>query len=890
MAAAGAFGVTPHKVSVCVLLQMYAPPAQAEPLFSVSQHNHLGLYLLAITKSHGDFLEPKLADLLTQLKDISGSLGDWLIEHLTNRLSSLSSPDDLAVLFSEFRGTLGGTESAVIEDNQVVLDPNSYLGMFVRRCVLAFNLLSFEGVCHLLTNIGNYCKEALSSCLPYELHGLDDSVNDLETSSAYENMDLENFVFQKVTEEIVANKQASQRNSFHLHTSKALSGLVEDVEIVAGSLYNHAGNSGETCSSSDTIASGTRGADTSGNMFLRTTSQLQGFFMEQADAIEKHGCSFPLNGFEVILNRIKNLAPELHRVHFLHYLTCLYHDDYFGALENLQRFFDYSVGIGGFDITPVPSQSKGFERYETGLLCLGMLQFHFGHPKQALEQSNDSCLAYTLATICTLSSEMGSSSTSGLLGTSYSHTATIGTSLYFKQQLFVLLREALKRAESLSLKRLIASNHLAMAKFDLMNVQRPLLSFGPKASIKLRTCPITVCKELRSCLHLVSEYASESPTMTIEGAFSTAWLNNLRSPMGASVLSLDNGVVESSNAFQFCAQPSSIPRSVLQLVGSSYLVRATAWEIYGSATLARVNSFVFATCYLDASSSSDAALVHAKLIQHLATFQGYKDAFSALKVAEEKFLSISRPVILLLKLQLLHERALHRGNLKLALQLCNELGVLASPFNGVDNQLKIEASMRHARTLLAAKQYRQASEVAQSLFCLCYQFNMQVENASVLLLLAEIHKKSGNAVLGLPYALASLSFCQSFNLDLLEASAKVTLAELWLSLGTNHAKRALTLLHGAFPMVLGHGGLELRARARLIEAQCYLCDPSYSVVEDSEIVLDALKQASDEFEVLEYPRNGSGSFLLDGSGLRQAGTGGGKRRSFSFIQETHTGS
>ncbi|CAI0544075.1 unnamed protein product [Linum tenue] len=862
MATAAAFGVTPHKVSVCVLLQMYAPPAQAEPLFSVSQHNHLGLYLLALTKSHGDFLEPKLADLLTQLKEISGSLGDWLIEHLTSRLSSLSSPDDLAALFSEFRGILGGTESAVIEDNQVVLDPNSYLGMFVRRCILAFNLLSFEGVCHLLTNIGNYCKESLSSCLPYELHGLDDSVNDLESSSTYENMDLENIVFQKVTEEMEANKQASQRNSFHLHTPKALSGLVQDIEIVAGSIPNRAGKSGETCSSLDTSASGARHADTSGDMFLRTTSQLQGFFMEQADAIEKDGCSFPLNGFEVILNRIKKLAPELHRVHFLHYLTCLYHDDYFGALENLRRFFDYSVGIGGFDITPVPSRSKGFERYETGLLCLGMLQFHFGHPKQALEQSNDSCLAYTLATICTLSSEMGSSSTSGMLGTSYSPTATIGTSLYFKQQLFVLLREALKRAESLKLKRLVASNRLAMAKFDLMNVQRPLLSFGPKASMKLRTCPVTVCKELRSCLHLVSEYGSESPTMTIEGAFSTAWLNNLRRPMGASVLSLDNGVGESSNAFQFCAQPSSIPRSVLQLVGSSYLVRATAWEIYGSASLARVNSLVFATCYLDASSSSDAALVHAKLIQHLATFQGYKDAFSALKVAEQKFLSISRPVILLLKLQLLHERALHRGNLKLALQLCNELGVLASPFNGVDNQLKIEASMRHARTLLAAKQYRQASEVAQSLFCLCYQFNMQVENASVLLLLAEIHKKSGNAVLGLPYALASLSFCQSFNLDLLEASAKVTLAELWLSLGTNHAKRALTLLHGAFPMVLGHGGLELRARARLIEAQCYLCEPNYSVVEDSEIVLDALKQASDEFEVLEYHEMAAEAFYL----------------------------
>jgi anaphase-promoting complex subunit 5 len=89
-------------------------------------------------------------------------------------------------------------------------------------------------------------------------------------------------------------------------------------------------------------------------------------------------------------------------------------------------------------------------------------------------------------------------------------------------------------------------------------------------------------------------------------------------------------------------------------------------------------------------------------------------------------------------------------------------------------------------------------------------------------------QRSGNAVLGLPYALASLSFCQSFNLDLLKASATLTLAELWLSLGSNHAKRALSLVHGAFPMILGHGGLELRARAYIAEAKCYLYDPSFS--------------------------------------------------------------
>ncbi|RVW39582.1 Anaphase-promoting complex subunit 5 [Vitis vinifera] len=83
------------------------------------------------------------------------------------------------------------------------------------------------------------------------------------------------------------------------------------------------------------------------------------------------------------------------------------------------------------------------------------------------------------------------------------------------------------------------------------------------------------------------------------------------------------------------------------------------------------------------------------------------EAFAALKLVEEKFCSISKSRILLLKLQLLHERALHLGHLKLAQQVCDELGVLASSVTGVDMELKTEASLRHARTLLAANQFGQ---------------------------------------------------------------------------------------------------------------------------------------------------------------------------------------
>ncbi|KAL7217600.1 hypothetical protein ACSBR2_010948 [Camellia fascicularis] len=837
--AASAFAMTPHKVSVCILVQIYAPPAQISvpfPFSSVSQHNRLGLFLLALTKSSEDILEPKLYELIAQLREIGGPLNDWLSDHLTSRLSSLSSPDDLFNFFSDTRGILGGPDSSVVDDDQTILDPNSNLGIFLRRCLLAFNLLSFEGVCHLLTNIGTYCKEALSSCPTYESPCLDDCSNDLQGLLEYENMDLENFVYEKVTEEIEERKRASERVPFHNHAPQALLHLVEDFEVSAGPKLKHNDRPTEV---SPFPNDALRGADPPGAVFLRTNLQLQGYLLEQADAIEKNGNSFPLNAFESILKQIQKLAPELHRVHFLRYLNSLYHDDYPAALENLHRYFDYSAGTEGFDFVPPSSGCNSFGRYEIALLCLGMMHFHFGHPRQALEvlteavrvsqqHCDDTCLAYTLAAMCNMLSEVGISGTSGILGASYSPVTRVGTSLSIQQQLFVLLRRSLNRAQSLKLKRLVASNHIAMAKFDLTHVQRPLLSFGPKASMKLRTYPANVCKELRLSSHLISDFSAENSSLITDGAFSTAWLKNFQKPMGSLVFSQENGSGSKYDAFHFCAQPNSIPGSVLQLLGSSYLVRAIAWETYGSAPLGRINALVYATCFADSSSSADTALAYAKLVQHLAVFKGYKDAFAALKIAEEKFLSVSKSRILLLRLQLLHEHALHRGHLKLAQQLCDELGVLASSVTGVEMELKKEASFRHARTLLAANQFSQAAAVAHSLFCMCYKFGMQVENSSVLLLLAEIHKRSGNAVLGIPYALASLSFCQSFNLDLLKASATLTLAELWLSLGSDHAKRASTLMHCALPIILGHGGLELRARAFIAEAKCYLSDPSFS--------------------------------------------------------------
>lgn len=101
------------------------------------------------------------------------------------------------------------------------------------------------------------------------------------------------------------------------------------------------------------------------------------------------------------------------------------------------------------------------------------------------------------------------------------------------------------------------------------------------ASLILCCLLLVLFQELRLSSHLISDFSSEAAVMTIEGALSTTWLKNSQNPLGSNLFSQDNESGHDSNALHFCAQPSSIPGSVLQLVGSSYLLRATAWELYG---------------------------------------------------------------------------------------------------------------------------------------------------------------------------------------------------------------------------------------------------------------------------------------------------------------------
>ncbi|KAF6150627.1 hypothetical protein GIB67_022239 [Kingdonia uniflora] len=376
----GAFAITPHKVSVCILLQAFVAPTEGSvpyPFSSASEHNRFGLFLISLTKSCDNILEPKLDELMNYTREVTGILSDMISEQLTRGLSSMASPDDLFALFSSLRGTLGPPDMSAMVDNQILLDSYSHLGMYLRRCLLAFNLLKFEGVCHLLTNIGTYCKE--SFCPTDEFHE-DGSSIDLDETFEFE--DIDSLRLGENVNEINTSRTRSNKSSmFHIHAPSTLLGLLEvgrqfawttrveefrdpkgdgcgyvrqvvmevwkesllevikDIQVSPGIKCNEDSGQGNEMVSFPNDAS--RANDHDGGMFLRTNWQVQGYLIEQADLIEKHASLFPMNDFESVLKQLQRLAPELHRVHYLRYLNNLYHEDYPFALENLYCYFDY---------------------------------------------------------------------------------------------------------------------------------------------------------------------------------------------------------------------------------------------------------------------------------------------------------------------------------------------------------------------------------------------------------------------------------------------------------------------------------------------------------------------------------------------------------------------
>lgn len=855
-------------------------------------------------KAHDNFLEPSFEELGFQLKLALEEGGGLLVNQVASRLMGFLSPDDLFTFALGLRELLAppvlnvASEVPPVEEEPLLIDSNSSLGQFLRRCILAFNLLSFEATCKLLTDLDSYRQpmltltggdHALDNSMPKRMDDMEvhdeENPNDDEDYFGYENVETESTMFDVQKPRKDANERKAYEGSFQ---GLGCSSVTSEGEFSLGETCFHGRVQDRGC----TFAFGdipNRVESASEGLFLRTNEQVESYMRELADLIEREVGSFSCEEVDSKLIQLEKLAPDFYKVHYLRYLNCLSNGDYPAAIDSLHRYFDYSAGKGALSITGTSSGATT-GRFQAGLLALGSMHARFGHTSQALQALNeavgiaqqnndDSCLTHALAALCHLVSEVGVPGDAIPSGSSLPGLdAGNGPSLDVQEQLLLLLKCCLRRAVELRLPYLVAFSRLVLAKFNLKFVRRSPLLSGLRTSGQLVTSPLDVYKTLKLSPYLLSSVTTSSVPL-VSGTSTNVGVGGLQRP-GATVSGLANnqglGMPGSmgnagGGGSVLTARGGPILGSILQLAGTAHLLRAASWELYGSAPMARVSALIHATCYRDVASADDMSLAYVKLAQYLATHKSYDEAFAALDISSTKFPLIAKSRIRAARLQLIQERALHRGEIKVAQAACNMLAALSSPVQGVDVELKIDVTQRHARTLLAAGQFSEAASVAHSLFDMCYKSNMQLESIIALLLLADIHKKAESIVSGLPYALASLTLSKSFNLDLLHAAAMVTLAELWLGLGPSHAERALALLYQCMTLVLGHGGRELRGRTYLAVARCHLCNPSYSVRADPEAVCEPLQAAAEEFEALQDNEQASEVFYLQAMVFHELG-------------------
>ena len=431
-----------------------------------------------------------------------------LFEQLGSRLPLLCVPEEFFQFFQGLKELLApvsyASEGGRGNDESFLIQPNSLLGQFLRRCILGFNVLSFEGSGRLLVQLNAYCWLEAGD-LRCTFDDRDDTIEGDVSDDGYqfdEDSDDLNLDGIKDPELRFRGPAAARRVPQNGRIGSERQSGERNGE--AAVLIPHAAGLGES------------GVKT---RLLRTVEEIEGFLKEQAGLLENGVGRMPKEELDANLTQLEKLAPDMVRAHYLRYLNRLQQSDYPAAMDDLHRYFDYSAGMGGMS-SGRASCDLIVGRFQAGLLSLGSMHAHFGHVDQAMQALNetvriaqqyndDTCLAHALAALCHMLFDVRAGNESFAKG-EIAGLRDVGTgpSLRIQQQLLLFLRRCLQRALELKVPQLVAFSRLALAKFDLKHVRRFSSSGGFENGRQSDTFPLEVCKTLRLSPYLLGDSIS----------------------------------------------------------------------------------------------------------------------------------------------------------------------------------------------------------------------------------------------------------------------------------------------------------------------------------------------------------------------------------------------
>lgn len=255
---------------------------------------------------------------------------------------------------------------------------------------------------------------------------------------------------------------------------------------------------------------------------------------------------------------------------------------------------------------------------------------------------------------------------------------------------------------------------------------------------------------------------------------------------------------------------------VQQISASSLLLRSAAFELHGSARLSQTYLLSFLSVNGRSASIDTCTIALAHLAVSTAMHHGFEAAQRIVDYQNRKYnqSEVTSPAWRAALLTMEHRRALHRGDVRKALDVSGELIALATPDDSHSIGYRLDGEESIVMALVAGQQYAQAERAARRVYKLAKEVHHPLTALKMLLMLARILIEAGAWKQGVPYIARVLEEYRAVHADMIGAEAAVLMSRVWLQTGVKrHVKIAVEEMDAALPLILAHGDLDLKGRA-----------------------------------------------------------------------------
>ena len=259
-------------------------------------------------------------------------------------------------------------------------------------------------------------------------------------------------------------------------------------------------------------------------------------------------------------------------------------------------------------------------------------------------------------------------------------------------------------------------------------------------------------------------------------------------------------------------------REVNHSIQTSELLRSAGWQIWGSRRLATYGAL---RCLeiREKHGKDDIAAV-CLIMLNTCERHGFMAFDRLLSIKNFDLLLAQEPVKRVVKL-VRHRREVYNRECLLALKIASEMDtcVKDNVLEFIEQKVEVQESM--ALSYLAGQHYSQADKSAYSAYVLAKNACMPVIALRLLLLRGRIHIESGSWETGMPHICSVLEQYRDMHADMIGAEAAIYMAKIWTAMGL-FLDRAIEEIQAAFPIIMAHGSLEVRALARVSFVEAWM--------------------------------------------------------------------